>query len=82
MMNAARNPAVREPTGPELQGFSGLKDILAWASLKGNPDLEYTQAGSLLYAIAGDEFQTVPAEEFAFVAPADFGEAFVHQLFD
>ena len=76
MMNTARNTsAVREPTDAELGSFQGLKDILAWAGIKGNPDLEYTQAGSLLFAIAGDEFQTVPAEEFASVAPADYEEA-------
>ena len=63
MMNTARNTsAVREPTGSELGNFQGLRDILAWAGLKGNPDLDYTQAGSLLFAIAGEEFQTVPAE--------------------
>ena len=76
MMNAARNAsAVREPTVQELEGFRGLKDILVWAGIKGNPDVAFTQAGSLLVAIAGDEFQTMHAEEFASVAPPDVEEA-------
>ena len=32
-----------------------LADILAWSGVKGNPDVEYTQGGALLYAIAGEE---------------------------
>ena len=48
-MNAARNAsAVREPTVQELEGPRGLKDILVRAAIKGNPDVAYTQAGSLL----------------------------------
>ena len=76
MMNASRNAsAVREPSADELTTFASLKDILVWASIKGNPDLHYTQAGGLLYAMAGDEFATIRAEEFASVAPADFEDA-------
>ena len=75
IMNASRNAsAVREPSGEELQAFTGLRDILVWASIKGNPDLHYTQAGSLLYAMAADEFRTIRAEEFASVDPVDFEE--------
>ena len=76
MMNAARNTsAVREPSQVELNEFSCLRDILVWASIKGNPDLYYTQAGSLLYAMAADEFRTIRADEFASIDPADFEEA-------
>ena len=60
MMNAARNAsAVREPAVQDLEGFRSFKDTLVWAGIKGNPDVAYTQAGSLLVAIAGDEFQTM-----------------------
>ena len=75
MTTARIAAAVREPTDAELEKFQCLADILAWAGVKGNPDVEYTQAGSLLYAIAGDEYQSIPAVEFASIAPADFEEA-------
>ena len=52
MMHASRNAsAVREPSEAELCAFASLKDILAWASIKGKPDPHYTQAGALLYAM-------------------------------
>ena len=76
MMNAARATAVvREPTSDELAGFTNLNDILTWAAIKGNPDLYYTQAGALLYAMAADEFCDISAEEFATVDPGDFEES-------
>ena len=76
MMDASRNAsAVREPSLAELTGFTGLRDILVWASIKGNPDVHYTHAGSLLYAMAADEFKTIRAGEFASVDPADFEDA-------
>ena len=75
-MHPSRNAsAVREPSTEELTAFTSLKDILVWASIKGNPDLHYTQAGGLLYAMAADEFTTIRAEEFASVAPADLEDA-------
>ena len=76
MMNAARTASVvREPTDADLENPQRLADIIAWAGVKGNPDVEYTQAGSLLSAVAGDEHQTITAGEFASVAPADLEAA-------
>ena len=55
MMTTARNvAAVREPSVEELQHFSSLRDILQWAAVKGDPTYAFSQAGSLLYLLAGD----------------------------
>ena len=73
MSTAARTTApVREPADEELDLFESLTDILAWAGVKGNPEVEYTQSGALLVAIAGDEFKTITAAEFASISSDDF----------
>ena len=62
MVAAARvAAAVREPTCAEMQEFDCLGDILTWAGVKGKSQHDFTQAGSLLKAIAGVEFQTITA---------------------
>ena len=75
MTNTRIASAVREPTPDELKTFRSLSDILTWAAVKGDPSLEYTQAGSLLQLLAGDEFTTMAGEEFASITPADFDDA-------
>ena len=73
MMTAARNAsAVREPTKEEFESFAGLHDILRWAGIKGNPELKFTQAGSLMFAVASEEFATIRVDEFASVDQEDF----------
>ena len=76
MTTTARTAAaVREPSDAELEQFESLADILAWSGVKGNPDVEYTQGGALLYAIAGEEFKSMSAAEFASISPTDFEAA-------
>ena len=73
MANAARAAAsVREPTSDQLENFFNLADIFTWANVKGNPYVAHTQAGPLLVAIAGDEFASMTAAEFASISPEDF----------
>ena len=58
MMTTTRNAsAVREPNVDELESFRSPTDILTWAAVKGDPSVAYSQAGSLLYLLAGDEFK-------------------------
>ena len=71
----ARTAAVREPSEKQLEEFSSLADIFEWAGIKGNPVVEYTQAGALLFAIAGGEFTSISADEFASISPSDFEAA-------
>lgn len=74
-MTNSRNPAaVREPSIADLQGFGTLGDILAWAGMKGDPEYAYSQAGSLLYLLAGDGFYSIKSIEFASITPADFDD--------
>ena len=76
MANSVRAAAsVREPTNEQLEGFESLADVFSWASVKGNPNIEYTQAGALLFAIAGEEYTSMTAEEFASISPEDFESA-------
>ena len=76
MMTTTRHAsAVREPTPDELKTFWNLSDVLTWGAVKGDPSLEYTQAGSLLQLLAGDEFTTMEGEDLASITPADFEEA-------
>ena len=82
MSTAARNAApVREPADDDLEAFDNLADILAWAGVKGNPVVEYTQSGALLVAIAGDEFKTISAAEFASISSEDFEAALAEWKF-
>ena len=71
----ARTAAVREPSDKQLEEFSSLAGIFEWAGVKGNLVVEYTQAGALLFAIAGDEFTSISAAEFASISPSDFEAA-------
>ena len=76
MATSARSAAsVREPSDKQLEEFESISDIFIWAGVKGNPAVEYTQAGALLFAIAGDEFTSMTAEEFASISPGDFENA-------
>ena len=72
MTNTRNAAAVREPTTDELKNFRSLGDILTWAAVKGDPLLEYTQAGSLLQLLAGEEFTTMEGEEFASITRRGF----------
>ena len=82
MATAARTAApVREPTDDEFEAFENLTDILAWAGVKGNPEVEYTQSGALMVAIAGDEFKTITAAEFASISSEDFEAALAEWKF-
>ena len=56
MANTTRTAAVREPSEKQLEEFSSLAEIFEWAGIKGNPFVEYTQAGALLSAVAGEAF--------------------------
>ena len=76
MMTNTRNPAaVREPSVEELGAFGNLCDIMQWAAIKGDPTYAFSHAGSLLYLLAGDEFNRVEAIGFASITPDDFEEA-------
>ena len=69
MAAMARSAApVREPTADELQSFQTIADVMIWAKVKGNPLVNYTQAGALMEAIAGDEFETMTVAEFASIS--------------
>ena len=82
MMNTARNAAaVREPTVVELEKFGSLRDILTWAAVRGDPPVAYSQAGSLLHLLAGNEFTSMQAEEFASITPDDFEDALSSWMF-
>ena len=72
---------VREPSNEDLQGFDNLADILVWAGVKGNPQCGTSQCGALLMAIAGDEFKTMSAAEFASISSEDFESALVEWKF-
>ena len=65
----------------DLQGFDNLADILAWAGVKGNPQCGTSQSGALLMAIAGDEFKTMSAAEFASISSEDFEAALAEWKF-
>ena len=82
MMTTARNAAaVRGPTDNELEKFGSLRDILIWAAVRGDPSVAYSQAGSLLYLLAGDEFTSMQAVEFASITPTDFEDALSSWMF-
>ena len=76
MMTTTRNAAaVREPTVDDLEKFGSLRDILTWAAVRGDPSVAYSQAGSLLHLLAGEEFTSMEGEGFASITPADFEDA-------
>ena len=82
MMTTTRNAsAVREPNVEELESLRSLKDILTWVAIKGDPSVAYSQAGSLLYLLAGDEFKTMHADEFASISPADFEDSLASWMY-
>ena len=82
MMTTTRNAAAaREPTVVELEKHGSLRDILTWAAVRGDPSVAYSQAGSLLHLLAGDEFTSMHAEEFAFITPDDFEDALSSWMF-
>ena len=68
-MNNARIPAAVRGPSAYLVCFTNLDDIITWAGIKGNPSYVCSQPGSLLYLLAGDEFSTIDAAEFASSTP-------------
>ena len=43
--------------------------------------MAYSQAGSLLYLLAGDELKTVQADEVASISPADFEDSLASWMY-
>ena len=78
MTNTRNLAAVREPSTDDLAGLKDLDDIITWSGLKGDPSCAFSLPGSLLYLLAGDEYFTIDASEFASIAPDDYDEALRH----
>ena len=72
LMLNAQNPAARFN---ELARFNDLDDIITWSGLNGDPSYAYSEPGSLVYLLAGEEFPSIDAVEFATITPDDYEEA-------